>query len=217
MSQGEIEPPQQSSSGSTAGASELQHYKERATALLQVSTFAAAITLSIILTPRDNSQTTPGLVQLAYANALFCGAIIGSVFVTIGIEVATAQPAIVKKLTLNRKSVVKVVMKVAMKAVQEVKAAQETKAAETKAAQLMKAGAIGNLQVWSVQFLLWSVHIVIGFVGLSVYAAFYIMIYATRLYLQYDGPFILGTVIYAVLGFLIIFIWLISSALEREE
>lgn len=45
----------QLSSRSTAGASEvLQHYKDRATALLQVSTFAATITFTIILTPRDN-------------------------------------------------------------------------------------------------------------------------------------------------------------------
>jgi hypothetical protein len=185
--------PPPSFSESTAGTSEtLQHYKDRATALLQVSTFAATITFTIILTPRDNGQTTPGLVQLAYANALFCGAIIGSIFVIIGIEIANAQPAITKstlntKSTMNRSWVMKLAQAMALLVVEDMKT------------------------------LLGLVHIVAGFVGLSLFAAFYIMIYATRQFLQYDGPFILGTVIYAVLGFLAISIWVFSSFLEQEE
>jgi hypothetical protein len=215
--------PPISSSGSTAEASEvLQHYKDRATALLQVSTFAATITFTIILTPRDNGQTTPGLVQLAYANALFCGAIIGSVFVIVGIEIANAQTAIMKKLPLNMRSIM---AKWQMAEAQKTKAEQdlETKwaAQNMKAAQEaqeIKAEAVRSLEILlsirNLRILLWFVHVIAGFVGLSLYAAFYIMIYATRLFLQYDGPFILGTVIYAVLGFLAISIWIISSFLE---
>src|ERR1700761_4719771 len=50
----------------------LDHYKSRASALLTISTFAATVTFSVILTPRDSGTATPGLVQLAYANSLFC-------------------------------------------------------------------------------------------------------------------------------------------------
>jgi hypothetical protein len=61
-------------------------FKEPVTAMLQVATFAAAITFNIVLTPRDG-QDTPGLVYLGYANSLFCGGIIGCVFIIITTEI----------------------------------------------------------------------------------------------------------------------------------
>jgi hypothetical protein len=178
-----------------------QHYKDRATALLQVSTFAATITFTIILRPRDDGQATPGLVQLAYANALFCGAIIGSVFVIIGIEVANAQAAM-RELALNTWEERHASPTIGTSEMMS-KVAREN---EEGASRLMGYRASLNFQI-----LLWAVKVVAGFVGLSLYAAFYVMIYATHLFLQYDGPFIFGTVIYAVLGFLAISIWITSS------
>jgi len=218
---------QLSSSGFAAGASYavLLHYKDRANALLQVSTFAATITFTIILTPRDNGQTTPGLVQLAYANALFCGAIVGSVFVIIGIEIANAQQGVMRELGTFRWEKVK----------QEAEAEQEVKV-EVKAELRVSGGSVGMaaakqgqkkrimdlvpvvavITAFLLRNLLSIVHVVASLVGLSLYAAFYIMIYATRLFLQYNGPFILGTVIYVVLGILAIAIWIGSLFLEQE-
>lgn len=65
---------------------ECNGFKEPVTAMLQVATFAAAITFNIVLTPRD-SQDTLGLVYLGYANSLFCGGIIGCVFIIITTEI----------------------------------------------------------------------------------------------------------------------------------
>lgn len=201
--------PPPPSSKYPAGAAEVpQHYKERATAFLQVSTFAATITFTIILTPRNDGQTMPGLEELAYANALFCCAIIGSVFVIIGVDIANAHPTVAKNLALNT-----------ILAEKEVKRAREAakELKEIAIFSILQQGANPPSVLWNFRILLWFVHVVAGFVGLSIYAAFFIMIYATRLFLQYDGPFILGTVIYAVLGFCAISIWIFSLSLEQAE
>jgi uncharacterized membrane protein len=54
----------------------------------------------------------------------------------------------------------------------------------------------------------WFITIVVGVVGVMLQVAFYLMIYATRLYLKYDNPFILGTAIYFGFGAIAIILWI---------
>jgi len=55
-------------------------------AMLTVPTFAAAITFNIILKPNINGEPAPGLLYLLYANALFCGTIMGCILINVTIE-----------------------------------------------------------------------------------------------------------------------------------
>jgi len=172
-------------------------YKSPASAMLTVATFAATITFTIILTPRDNDQATPALLLLAYANSLFCGSIVGCILITIAIELCRDS----KELEKKRKKLNKAredVLKVCPKESENI------------------------LLYWSIKIMFldipsWlrvstpalSVFIIFisGFVGIMLLVAFYLMIYATVLYLKYNGPFILGSAIYLSFGFIALVLW----------
>lgn len=211
----QVTSPSQSSSGAPAAATLghltvadlLNHYKNRATALLAVSTFAATITFSIILTPRDSGQATPGLAPLAYANSLFCGAIVGCVFVVNGLEIVDMQQTMINVL----KTKLDVTDDTGSRAIfhwyNTIAEIERVKDAINKKCK-------GELRKYAYKLLLLSHHmwipivrVVASFVGLSLFVGFYLMIYVTRLFLQYDGPFILGTTIYMIIGILAIVAW----------
>jgi hypothetical protein len=60
-------------------------------AMLQVATFAGAITFTVVLAPRDGDHETRGLAEIAYANSLFIGGIMGCVLIIISIELYDAS------------------------------------------------------------------------------------------------------------------------------
>jgi hypothetical protein len=141
-----------------------------------VATFAGAITFSIILTPSnadDRQATIPGLNLLTYANSLFCGAIIGCIFVITGVGIVQTmqQRHYIHKGTLEQKPL------------------------------------LGISARFLHLILFFLIHFVAGMSALSIYIAFYLMLYSTRLFLGYDGPFILVTLIYGVLGLMTIVAW----------
>lgn len=47
-----------------------------------------------------------------------------------------------------------------------------------------------------------------GVVGAMLFVAFYLMLYAALLYLNFDGPFILGSVFYLSFGLITLILWL---------
>ena len=53
--------------------------------MLGIATFAASITYTATLTPRD--QPTPAIAELAYANFLFFGVIMGCVLIIVLMKV----------------------------------------------------------------------------------------------------------------------------------
>jgi len=167
----------------------LQHYKDPATAMLTIATFAATITFTITLAPRQGGETATGLNLLAFANSLFCGAIIGCILIIIGIELSVWS---------------------------------RTEQARVKAMnQMRNSGQRSWLGcAWMRSFdtfedsMLWIVQITAGFVGTMFYVAFFLLLYATRLFLQYDGPFILGSIFYLLFGLIALISWIWSFLLE---
>ena len=189
-------------------------YKDPASAMLTIATFAATITFNIILTPRANGQATPGLDLLAYANSLFCGCIIGCILITIAIELCNDSKELNKKMgELDKK--------------------------REQANHLLKEMEQQNIgDIWSSPLIIWPsrflrrfsigiifleipswlkistaglsvfITIISGVVGVMLLVAFYLMIYATRLYLEYNRPFILGSVIYFSFGAIAILLWI---------
>lgn len=57
-----------------------------AAAMLTISTFAAGITFNLLLKPSNPSPPTRAFIFLAYANALFCAALMGCALIKISIE-----------------------------------------------------------------------------------------------------------------------------------
>ena len=61
-------------------------FESVATAMLTIATFAAGITFNLLLKPSNPSPPTRAFIFLAYANALFCAALMGCALVKISIE-----------------------------------------------------------------------------------------------------------------------------------
>lgn len=166
----------------------MDYYKDRADSLLQVATFAGAITFTIILTPNSaggSQGAILGFKLLTYANSLFCGAIIGCIFVITGVGICKTGQQIyyiynVESTTLQPdKKIHNWLPRLPLK--------------------------MGHL-----------IHLVAGLSALSIYVAFYLLLYATRLFLGFDGPFILATLIYGVLGLLTMEAWIRGVTLGRR-
>ncbi len=162
-------------------------YKEPAAALLTVATFAATITFNIIFALGPEGQITNGLVELAYANSLFCIGIIGSVFIIIGIaffhnseklrgiyddETLDNNKLFPRQIVLN---IVTIVLKVYRRLLK----------------RLLEA----------------LIPLIYGLVGLALFVGFYLMIHASVLYLKLEGPFIFGSVVYLTIGYLVFSLW----------
>jgi len=81
----------------------MNHYRNIINALLLASTFAGTVTLSIILTPDNNNDTTiPGIVELAYAGSLFLAGIMGCILITVSVELEKPNwILIVETITLS--------------------------------------------------------------------------------------------------------------------
>jgi hypothetical protein len=202
-------------------------YKDPASAMLTIATFAATITFTIILIPRDNGQTTPGLIYLAYANSLFCGGIIGCVLITIAIELCHDS-----EILDGRREELKKKRKEMLDLIGTLNPGEGAFWTNIFSSQ-------GLRQVWfkamysdipdwlniSTNVLSKFIAVISGFVGVTLLAAFYIMIYATRLFLRYNGPFILGSVIYLGFGVVALLLWirnlwckhLVDMATERGD
>ena len=185
-------------------------YKDPASAMLTIATFAATITFTIILTPRDNGQTTPGLIYLAYANSLFCGGIIGCVLITIAIELCHDSEILKdrrKELEENKREIHKLI---------EILNPEEGAFwynifSSQSLRQLWLNVMYSDTPDWlniSTDVLSTFITIISGFVGVTLLVAFYLMIYATLLYLRYNGPFILGSVIYLGFGVVALLLWI---------
>jgi hypothetical protein len=170
--------------------------------MLTIATFAATITFTIVFTPGQSGQTTPGLTLLAFANSLFCGAIIGCVVITIGIELHTFQRSRMGQLKEAKERA-------------EKKMNPETVTGWYEWVWLRTAINSYNLLNKFQGSMSWVVQISAGIVGSMLYVAFYLMLYSTCLFLQYNGPFILGSVLYIFFGVVALVSWIWSLVLER--
>jgi hypothetical protein len=61
-------------------------FESVAKAMLTLSTFAAGITFNLLLKPSNPSPPTRAFIFLAYANALFCAALVGCALVMVSVE-----------------------------------------------------------------------------------------------------------------------------------
>jgi len=185
-------------------------YKDPASAMLTIATFAATITFTIILTPRDNGQTTPGLIYLAYANSLFCGGIIGCVLITIAIELCHDSEILNdrrKALEENKGEIHRLI-----KILNPEEGPFWTNIFSSQSlTQLLLNVLYSDIPDWlniSPDVLSKFIAVISGFVGVTLLIAFYLMLYATLLYLRYNGPFILGSVIYLGFGVVALLLWI---------
>jgi Ca2+/Na+ antiporter len=130
-----------------------------------MSTFAATITYTTILSPR--SVSTRGISELAYANSLFFGVMMGCVLIIASIETNDF---------LNK-----------------------TTHGENKGLPR------------------WVILTEFGLVSTTLFVAFYLMLHASMLFLQYNGPFILGSCLYLICGVLVFVLWIYSLLLSPKR
>ena len=183
----------------------LRHYKDPAVAMLSIAAFAAAITFTIVLTPRDDPLTSPGLVELAYANSLFCGSIVGCIYVIIGVELCIFQR--------RRRGEVEAKRAEAERMVNDTRnGLTELERAWIRAVYIRTHDLLVIFDRW----LSVIVQISTAFAGITLYVAFFLMLYATRQYLKYDGPFVLGSALYLSLGPITLVTWIWSLVLEGK-
>jgi len=189
---------------------EYKSYKDPASAMLTIATFAATITFTIILTPRDNGQTTPGLIYLAYANSLFCGGIIGCVLITIAIELCHDSQILDKRREEIKNKRREILLLIG--ALNSREGAYWTNTFSSRGLRHVWFKAMySDIPVWlniPTNVLSNFITVISGFVGVILLVAFYLMIYATLLYLRFNGPFILGSVIYLGFGVAALLLWI---------
>jgi len=169
-------------------------YKALATAWLTVATFAASITFTIILTPRADTQI-PGLVQLAYANSLFCIGIIGSIYIIVAIALSNVISKLKDKPTLP--DVISNYYN------------WRDKSRKPVITTLRLRYLILTELVLSI-----SIPVMSAFVGVILFVAFYLMIRVIALFLQLDGPSTFGLVMYLIIGVFVIYLWILTLVLR---
>ncbi len=155
--------------------------------LAGISTFAAAITFGIIMTPRSDDNPNPGLVQLAYANSLFCIAIIGSTFITIACGLFRNAPDI---------------------------AEPNFRELRNEPARVHLLAFAQFVFYWVLAWLPKLISMMAVASTMVVFVAFYLLMDATLLYLDFKGPFIFGSVIYLGTGALTLLLWVVSFAMK---
>jgi hypothetical protein len=183
-----------------------ESYKEPIKAMLAIATFAGAITFSIILTPRGSP--THAIKELAYANSLFFVVIMGCVLIIVSIEVTADLVALEKKV------------KVAKDTVLDIEKGKEfTWESLKNISPQHKSGRLSSIEITIAKHFGWFRPFIggffipfgVGIIGAMQFTAFYLMLHASLLFLQYNGPFILGTVLYVTIGVLTFIMWFFRS------
>lgn len=162
------------------------------TAMLTVSTFASAITFNIILKPSDGDSPALALLYLSYANALFCGAIMGCVLIKISIELCKTSLDYVGEWKEHVKGLVVkdpiVDTFIELGVVDPIDAFVIWLSTADDAAQMMTS--IGH----------WILGVETTIVGAILFVAIYFLFLSCKFFLEINGPFLAGTIIYAFFG-----------------
>jgi hypothetical protein len=176
-------------------------YKDPVTAMLTMATFAASITFTVVLAPRNSDQPTPGLTELAYANSLLFGGMVGCVLIitTIQLYKVSVQQDEKWKDTIGS---------VSKEEFRELRESHKT---------FRHRWLVDIQSPWSfkISHHEWIIAAEVAFVAIILFAAFFLMLYASRLFLKYDGPFILGSTIYLVLGIAAFTFWFYSLLVDN--
>jgi hypothetical protein len=178
-------------------------YKDPVNAMLQIATFAGAITFTVVLAPRDGDHGTRGIAEIAYANSLFIGGIMGCVLIRVSIELYDAS------IERNEASTERdddytgredICEKQKGIIIEKPEASDERKAPR----QPPKRPIPKWLRISSHE---WLIPAEVGVVGMTLFVAFYLMLHASGLFLQYNGPFIVGSILYLGFGIPAFILW----------
>jgi hypothetical protein len=184
--------------------------------MLTVSTFASAITFNIILKPSGGTQPAPALLYLSYANSLFCGAILGCILIKVTIELCRSTIDYVpewKKLVEKAKAEHSMKGEEAGSKGGTVHKAVEQKLQDEIVHKFVEQGdKYDSVLRWlfkrpdsaekakSFAFFVLNAEAIL--VGATLFVAVYLLLLSCKFFLQINGPFLAGTIIYGLFGFL---------------
>jgi uncharacterized membrane protein len=194
--------PQNESNDSNKKPLEMSHpfesYKEPIKAMLGIATFAASITYTTILTPRE--QSTPAIAELAYANSLFFGVIMGCVLIIVSIEINCTLIEIERetKEIKDKEKALKT------KEIKDEEKVVEEYAITYLLQQITKIRGHKRVHTFIHK---WLIPLEVWVVAVTLFTAFFLMLHASSLFLQYNGPFIVGSVLYLGLGAVAFILW----------
>jgi hypothetical protein len=192
------------------------HYKDPVAAMLQIATFAGAITFTVVLAPRNDRSHA--ITELAYANSLFFGCIMGCVLVQstialykISIEQDEKWKAWkkgsqteeqLKELDTGPEARGEVSWEEVREKLENVEVFRKTRLPWLD--QLVKDDTLVRFKISDHG---WLIPTEFGFVSITLFVAFYLMLHASGQFLQYNGPFIVGSIIYLGLGVPAFVLW----------
>jgi hypothetical protein len=159
---------------------EHEDYDHISTSMLTVSTFASAITFNIILKPSGSNPPAQALLYLSYANSLFCGAIMGCVLIKVTIELC--------KATLDY--------------VDQWKKEAEEPVPAQKFLYWLYFTLDSSDTMESIAH--WLLGLETMVVLAILFVALFLLLLSCKFFLQINGPFIAGTIIYGFFGLLVI-------------
>lgn len=192
------------------------HYKDPVAAMLQIATFAGTITFTVVLAPRDDP--THAITELAYANSLFFGCIMGCVLIQstialykISIEQdekwkewkkCSQTEERFKEPGTGPEARGEVTWEEVGEKLENVEVFRKTPLPYLD--RLVKDDTLVRFKVSDHG---WLIPTEFGVVSMTLFVAFYLMLHASSLFLQYNGPFIVGSIVYLGLGVPAFILW----------